>query len=64
MKSPPIRETYFVKLQEPGVIIIDRYNVIKESFTEIVDQTSSNLRSDVTNPDSFLQQENDEVQPE
>ena len=64
MKSPPIRETYFVKLQEPGVIIIDRYNVIKEFFTEIVDQTSSNLRSDVTNPDSFLQQENDEVQPD
>ena len=64
MKSLPIRETYFVKLQEPGVIIIDRDNVIKESFTEIVDQTSSNLSSDVTNPDSFLQQENDEVQPE
>ena len=35
-----------------------------EPFGEIVDQTLSNLRSDVTIPDSFSQQENDEVQAE
>ena len=33
-------------------------------FSEIVDQTSLNIRSDVTNRDSFTQQENDEVQTE
>ena len=33
-----------------------------ETFGQIVDQALSNLRSDVTNPDSFSQQQNDEVQ--
>lgn len=32
--------------------------------SETVDQTSLNIRSDVTNRDSFTQQENDEVQTE
>ena len=32
-----------------------------EPLTEKVDQLLSNLRSDVTNSDSFSQQENDEV---
>ena len=35
-----------------------------EPFNEIVDQALSNLRSDVTNPDSFSQQETEEIQAE
>ena len=65
LKSPPMTETYFAKLQEPGVMdIINRNKAIMEAFGEIVDQALSNLCSDVTNPDSFSQQENDEVQAE
>ena len=65
LKSPPMTGTYFVKLQEPGVMdIINRNKTIMEPFGEIVDQALSNLRSDVTNPDSFSQHENDEVQAE
>ena len=57
--------TYFAKLQEPSVIdIINRNKAIMEPFGEIVDQALSNLRSDVANPDSFSQQENDEGQAE
>ena len=57
---------YFAKLQEPGLMdIINRSKAIMEPFGEIVDhQALSNLRSDVTNPDSFSQQKNDEVQTE
>ena len=44
--------------------ITSRNKAIMEPFSEIVDQALSNLRSDVTNPDSFSQQENDEVQAE
>ena len=58
-------ETYFAKLQEPGVMdIINRNKAIMEPFGEIVDQALSNLRSDVANSDSFSQQENDEGQAE
>ena len=65
LKFPPMTKTYFGKLQEPGVMdIIDRNKAIMEPFGEIVDQALSNLRSDVTNLDSFSQQENDEVQAE
>ena len=65
LKSPPMTETYFAKLQELGVMdIINRNKAIMEAFGEIVDQALSNLCSDVTNPDSFSQQENDEVQAE
>ena len=57
--------TYFAKLQEPGVMdIINKNKGIMEPFGEIVDQALSYLCSDVTNPDSFSQQENDEVQAE
>ena len=41
--------------------IINKNKVIMEPLTEKVDQLLSNLRSDVTNSDSFSQQENDEV---
>ena len=60
-KSLPMTGTYFDKLQEPGVMdIINRNEGIMEPFGEIFDQALSYLRSDVTNPDSFSQQENDE----
>ena len=61
LKSPPITGTYFAKLQEQGIMDIISKN---KPFNEIVDQALSNLRSDVINPDSFSQQENDEVQAE
>ena len=62
---PSSAGTYFAKLQEPGALdIVNRNKTIMEPFGEIVDQTLSNLRSDVTIPDSFSQQENDEVQAE
>ena len=65
LKSLPMTGTYFDKLQEPGVMdIINRNEGIMEPFGEIFDQALSYLRSDVTNPDSFSQQENDEVQAE
>ena len=65
LKSLPMTGTYFGKLQEPGVMdIINRNKGIMEPFGEIFDQALSYLRSDVTNPDSFSQQENDEVQAE
>ena len=41
--------------------IINKNKVIMEPLTEKADQLLSNLRSDVTNSDSFSQQENDEV---
>ena len=44
--------------------ITSRNKAIMEPFSEMVDQALSNLRSDVTNSDSFSQQENDEVQAE
>ena len=65
LKSPPMTETYFAKLQEPGVMdIISKNKAIMEPFSKIVDETLSNLRSDLTNPDSFSQQENDKFQVE
>ena len=65
LKSLPMTGTYFAKLQEPGVMdIISRNKAIMEPFSEVVDQVLSNLLSDVTNPDSFSQQVNDEVQAE
>ena len=65
LKSPPMTGTYVVKLQEPGVMdIINRNKATVEPFGEVVDQALSNLRSDVGNPDSFSQHENDEVQVE
>ena len=58
-------KTYFAKLQEPGIMdIVSRSKTIMKPFSETVDQTSLNIRSDVTNRDSFTQQENDEVQTE
>ena len=63
--APPMTKTYFAKLQEPGIMdIFSRSKTIMKPFSEIVDQTSLNIRSDVTNRDSFTQQENDEVQTE
>ena len=44
--------------------ITSRNKAIMEPFSEIIDQALSNLRSDVTNPDSFSQQENDQAQAE
>ena len=50
-------KTYFAKLQEPGIMdIFSRSKTIMKPFSEIVDQTSLDLRSDVTKRDSFSQQ--------
>ena len=65
LKSPPFTGTYFAKLQEPGVLdVINRNKSNMEPYCEVVDQALSNLTLEVTNPDAFSRQENDEVQQE
>ena len=51
-----------MKLQEPGVMdIINRNRFVMEPFSEIVEEVLANLTANLTNPDAFSQQENDEV---
>ena len=65
LKSPPLRGTYFAKLQEAGAMdIINRNKAIMEPFNEIVNQALLDLCSDVAHSYSFSQQGKDDVQTE
>ena len=65
LKYPQMIGAYFAKLQEPDVMdIINKNKAIMKLFSKIASQALSDLCSDVKNPDSFSQQENDEVQAE
>ena len=56
--------TYTEKLSEPGVTEIVNHNKqIFQPYCDLVETALSNLRSNLlNNPDSFAQQENDEVE--
>ena len=41
--------------------IINRNRFVMEPFSEIVEEALANLTANLTNPDAFSQQENDEV---
>ena len=56
LKSPLNKETYFSKLEEPGVIdITNRNKSVIEPFGEMVEQALLNLHAHVVNPDLFSQ---------
>ena len=59
---PPITDTYFEKLQEPGVLdIINRNRAKIKPFSDVADEALLNLQ---LNLDPFSQQESDENQEE
>ena len=65
LKSPPFSEKDLKKLQESSVMeIVDRNKSLIVPYKEMVDKTLSNSRSDLTNPDTISQQENDKVEEE
>ena len=56
---------YFAKFQQPGVLdIIDRNMLIMEAFWEVLDRALNNVSEFLNIGETFLQQENAEVEQE
>lgn len=56
---------YFEKFQQPGVLdITDRNRLIMEAFWEVLDRVLNNVSEFLNIGETFLQQENAEVEQE